>query len=41
MVWKKFAYGLRVEDKEISFNIPDVVRVVGVFESINGFINIR
>jgi len=29
------AYGLRVEDKEISFNIPDVARVIGVFESIN------
>ena len=29
------AYGLRVEDKEISFNIPDVANVVGVFESID------
>ncbi len=29
------AYGLRVEDKEISFNVPDVSRVIGVFESIN------
>ena len=29
------AYGLRVEDKEISFNIPDVARVIGVFESVD------
>ena len=28
-------YGLRVEDKEISLNIPDVVNIVGVFESLN------
>ena len=28
-------YGLRVEDREISLNIPDVVKIVGVFESIN------
>ena len=26
-------YGLRVEDKEISLNIPDVVRIHGIFES--------
>jgi len=26
-------YGLRVQDEEISLNVPDVVRVVGVFES--------
>ena len=28
------AFGLRVEDKVISLNIPDVVNVVGVFESL-------
>ena len=28
-------YGLRVEDKEISLNVPDVINVVGVFESLN------
>ena len=28
-------YGLRVEDREISLNVPDVVKIVGVFESIN------
>ena len=28
------AFGLRVEDKTISLNIPDVVNVVGVFESL-------
>ena len=27
------AYGLRVEDEEISLNVPDVVNVVAVFES--------
>jgi len=28
-------YGLRVEDKEISLNLPDVVKVVAVYESYN------
>jgi len=28
-------YGLRVQDKEISLNTPDVFNVVGVFESVN------
>ena len=28
------AFGLRVEDKVISLNIPDVVNIVGVFESL-------
>jgi len=28
-------YGLRVEDREISLNVPDVVKIVGVFESID------
>ena len=28
------AFGLRVEDKELSLNNPDVVNVVGVFESL-------
>ena len=27
------AYGLRVEDREISLNVPDVVKVVAVYES--------
>ena len=27
------AYGLRIEDDEISLNVPDVVKVIGVFES--------
>ena len=27
------AYGLRVEDDEISLNVPDVVKVDAVFES--------
>ena len=29
------AYGLRVQDKEISLNTPDVFNVVGIFESVN------
>ena len=29
------AYGLRVEDEEISLNVPDVVKVIAVFESKN------
>ena len=28
-------YGLRVQDKEISLNTPDVFNLVGVFESVN------
>ncbi len=28
-------YGLRVQDKEISLNTPDVYDVVGIFESVN------
>ena len=28
-------YGLRVEDEEISLNTPDVVNVVGIYESKN------
>ena len=29
------AYGLRVDDKEVSLNTPDVFNIVGVFESVN------
>ena len=32
---KATGYGLRVEDREISLNKPDVVKVIGVFESID------
>ena len=28
-------YGLRVDDKEISLNVPDVAEVVGIFESLD------
>ena len=28
-------YGLRVEDKEISLNHPDAVKIIGVYESLN------
>ena len=27
------AYGVRVEDREISLNVPDVVKVIAVYES--------
>ena len=29
------SYGLRVEDSEISLNVPDVVKVLAVYESVN------
>ena len=29
------AYGMRVQDEEISLNVPDVVKVISVYESIN------
>ena len=29
------AYGLRVEDEEISLNVPDVVKIIAIFESKN------
>jgi hypothetical protein len=29
-----FPYGTRVQDKEISLNVPDIIRVHGVFESL-------
>jgi len=32
---KDSAYGMRVEDKEISLNVPDVSNIVGVFESFD------
>ena len=28
-------YGLRVEDEEISLNVPDVVKIIAVYESKN------
>ena len=28
-------YGLRVEDREISLNVPDAVKIIGIFESTN------
>ena len=32
---KSTGYGLRVEDREISLNYPDVAKIIGVFESID------
>jgi hypothetical protein len=28
-------YGLRIEDEEISLNVPDVAKIVGIFESLD------
>jgi len=28
-------YGLRIEDKEISLNVPDAVKIIAVYESLN------
>ena len=28
-------YGLRIEDREISLNVPDVVKIIGIFESLD------
>ena len=33
LTWNKNAYGLRVQDQEISLNVPDVVKVLSVYES--------
>ncbi len=30
----RYPYGTRVQDKEISLNVPDVIKVYGVFESL-------
>ena len=35
LTWNPYAYGLRVQDKEISLNVADGHRVLGVFESNN------
>ena len=32
-------YGLSVEDREISLNVPDAVKIIGIFESTNAFTN--
>ena len=32
----KTAYGMRVQDEEISLNVPDVVKVLCVYEAVNG-----
>ena len=35
LIYNKKAYGLRVQDEEISLNVPDVVKVLSVYESIS------
>jgi hypothetical protein len=35
LTYNKKAYGLRVQDEEISLNVPDVVKVLAVYESIS------
>jgi hypothetical protein len=29
-------YGLRIQDREISLNVPDAAKVIGIFESLDG-----
>ena len=36
LAFNNVAYGLRVQDEEISLNVPDVVKVLAVYESIDG-----
>jgi len=36
LTYNSQAYGLRVQDEEISMNYPDVVRVLAVYESLTG-----
>jgi hypothetical protein len=33
LVYGNYAYGLRVQDKNISLNVPDVIEIHGIFES--------
>ena len=35
LTYNKAPYGLRVQDEEISLNVPDVVKVLSVYESIS------
>jgi len=36
LTYNNTCYGLRVQDQDISLNVPDVVKVLAVYESING-----
>ena len=36
LTYNSQAYGLRVQDEEISMNYPDVVRILAVYESLTG-----
>ena len=36
LTYNRAAYGLRVQDEEISLNYPDVVNVIAIYESITG-----
>ena len=33
MTYGNYPYGTRVEDEEISLNVPDIVEIHGIFES--------
>jgi len=35
LTWNPYAYGLRVQDREISLNVPDVANIVAVRETTN------
>ena len=35
LTWNPYAYGLRVQDREISLNVPDVSKIIAIRESTN------
>jgi len=35
LTYQNFGYGLRVQDEEISLNVPDVNSIIAIYESIN------
>ena len=36
LTYNNTAYGLRIQDEDISLNVPDVAKVIAVYESVNG-----
>ena len=35
LTWGNYPYGTRVQDKRISLNVPDVITILGVYESVD------
>ena len=35
LTWGDYPYGTRVQDKRISLNVPDVITILGVYESVD------